>query len=67
MLEKLSSDKNSSLSRKIAKNDPNNFCLSSSAPIQKQCVKLIDLYMDEIIEMFVKEYTPEQVAVLGCI
>ncbi len=32
-----------------------------SAPIQKQCVKLIDLYMEEIIDMFVKDYTPEQV------
>jgi hypothetical protein len=32
-----------------------------SAPIQQQCVKLIDLYMEEIIDMFVKDYTPEQV------
>ena len=32
-----------------------------SAPIQKQCLKLIDLYMEEIIDMFVKDYTPEQV------
>jgi hypothetical protein len=32
-----------------------------SAPIQKECLNMVTKYTDEIIAMFVAEYTPEQV------
>ena len=36
-------------------------CYELSSPIQKQCLKMIDEYTDEIIQMFVNENTPQQV------
>lgn len=32
-----------------------------SAPIQKECLNMVTKYTDEIIEMFVADYTPQQV------
>jgi len=36
-------------------------CQSLSLPIKKQCLKLVDQYTEEIIDLFVKEYTPEMI------
>ncbi len=33
----------------------------NSAPIKKECLNLVESYTDEIIDMFVKEYTPRQI------
>lgn len=36
-------------------------CYELSAPIQKECLNMVNKYTDEIIDMFVAEYTPQQV------
>ncbi len=41
-------------------------CYELSAPIQKECLNMVNQYTDEIISMFVAQYTPQQVcAALG--
>lgn len=36
-------------------------CQQLSLPVKKQCLKMVDEYTDMIIDMFVKEYTPEMI------
>jgi len=36
-------------------------CYQLSDPVHKQCEKMVAKYTDEIIEMFIKEYTPKQI------
>merc|ERR1712156_1193246 len=33
-------------------------CYGLSAPVHKECIKLIDQYTDELVDMIVKEYPP---------
>merc|ERR1719310_787556 len=35
------------------------FCTALSAPVHKQCEKMVAKYTEKIIAMFVAEYTPE--------
>jgi len=35
-------------------------CYQLSDPVHKQCEKMVAKYTDEIVDMFVKEYTPKQ-------
>ena len=43
------------------KNVLDRICYELSTPIQKECLKMVNTYMDEIIDMFVSEYTPQEV------
>jgi len=36
-------------------------CLQLSDPVHKQCEKMVAKYTDEIIDMFIKEYTPKMI------
>ena len=51
----------SSLSLFQVKQALDAICYELSQPIQKECVAMVNKYTDLIIDMFVSEYTPEQV------
>jgi len=36
-------------------------CNQLSLPVKKQCIKMVGEYTDQIIDLFIKEYTPEMV------
>jgi len=36
-------------------------CNQLSLPVKKQCIKMVSEYTDQIIDLFIKEYTPEMV------
>jgi len=57
-MDKLITDKKNMYQVKAALD---RICYELSTPIQKQCLKMIDEYTDEIIQMFVNEYTPQEV------
>jgi saposin len=57
-MDKLITDKKNMYQIKAALD---RICYELSTPIQKQCLKMIDEYTDEIIQMFVNEYTPQEV------
>ena len=57
-MDKLITDKKNMYQIKAALD---RICYELSTPIQKQCLKMVDDYTDEIIQMFVNEYTPQQV------
>ena len=43
------------------KNVLDRICYELSIPIRKQCLAMVNQYTDEIIQLFVAEYTPQQV------
>ena len=51
-MDKLITDKKNMYQVKAALD---RICYELSSPIQKQCLKMIDEYTDEIIQMFVNE------------
>jgi saposin len=57
-MDKLVTDKKNMYQVKAALD---RICYELSSPIQKQCLKMVDEYTDEIIQMFVNEYTPQEV------
>lgn len=57
-VDKMISDKKN---EEEIKNVLDNICYELSAPIGKECLKMVNSYTDEIIDMFVMEYTPAMV------
>ena len=43
------------------KNVLDRICYELSNPIRDECVKMVNQYTDEIVQMFVAEYTPQEV------
>ncbi len=57
-VDKLLEDKTN---EKEIKSVLDRICYELSTPIQKECVNMVNQYTDEIIQMFVKGFTPKQV------
>ena len=38
-------------------------CYELSNPVKNECVRLVNSYLDDLVQMIVSEYTPEEICV----